>query len=125
MANKLARDVESILSDALGEFIAQATLKKNCDLIGATPDNLTAAQLPELADRIERSVKFFSGDGNGKTVADKIRGSVCLSAFPVFVKRGPRAPLLFSTAVISRGINGRVLAGTRERREHGLERPAE
>lgn len=74
MANRLARDVENILSDALGEFIAQATLKKNCDLIGATVDNLSAAQLPELADRIEKSVKFFSGAGNGKTVADRIRG---------------------------------------------------
>jgi hypothetical protein len=73
LANKLARDVENILSEALGEFIAQATLKKNCELIGTTVDNLSAAQMPELADRIEKSVKFFSGAEDGKAVALKIR----------------------------------------------------
>ncbi len=73
MANKLAKDIEAILSEALGEFIAQATLKKNCELIGATVDSICASQLPELAVYIEKSVKFFSGDGSGKVVAEKIK----------------------------------------------------
>jgi len=48
MANPLAMQVEKILASAVGEFIAKATLKKNCELIGTTPDTLSPAQLPEL-----------------------------------------------------------------------------
>jgi len=73
MANPLAQQVEKILTSAVGEFIAKATVKKNCELIGATPDTLNAAQLPELAKHIEKSVSFFSGNETGSEVADKIR----------------------------------------------------
>ncbi len=73
MANRLAQEVEKILSAAVGDFIAKATLKKNCELIGTTPDDLTAEKLPELADKIERSVSFFSGKEVGSGVAEKIR----------------------------------------------------
>lgn len=73
MANPLAQQVEKILAGAVGDFIAKATVKKNCDLIGATPDTLTAAQLPELASHIEKSVSFFSGKETGTDVAEKIR----------------------------------------------------
>lgn len=74
MANPLAQKVEKILTSAVGEFIAKATVKKNCEIIGTTPDNLSAAQLPELATHIEKSVSFFSGKETGSEVADKIRG---------------------------------------------------
>ncbi len=73
MANKLAQEVEKILSAAVGDFIAKATVKKNCELIGSTPDTLTPAQLPELADKIEKSVSFFSGKDVGSGVAEKIK----------------------------------------------------
>jgi hypothetical protein len=73
MSNKLAQEVESLLTGALGEFIAKATVKKNCELIGVTPDTLTAAQLPELAEKIDKSVSFFSGDDVGSEVAAKIK----------------------------------------------------
>ncbi len=74
MANPLAQQVEKVLASAVGEFIAKATVKKNCELIGAAPDTLTAAQLPELAAHIEKSVSFFSGKETGTDVAEKIRG---------------------------------------------------
>ncbi len=73
MANPLAQQVEKILAGAVGEFIAKATVKKNCELIGATPDTLNSAQLPELASHIEKSVSFFSGKETGSDVAEKIR----------------------------------------------------
>lgn len=73
MANPLAQQVEKILENAVGEFIAKATVKKNCELIGATIDSLTAGQLPELATHIEKSVSFFSGKETGTDVAEKIR----------------------------------------------------
>ncbi len=74
MANPLAQQVEKVLASAVGEFIAKATVKKNCELIGASPDTLSAAQLPELAAHIEKSVSFFSGKETGTDVAEKIRG---------------------------------------------------
>ncbi len=73
MANPLAQQVEKILAGAVGEFIAKATVKKNCELIGATPDNLSDSQLPDLAAHIEKSVSFFSGKETGLEVAEKIR----------------------------------------------------
>jgi len=71
--NRLAQEVEKILSAAVGDFIAKATVKKNCELIGTTPDDLTADQLPALAEKIEKSVSFFSGKDVGGGVAEKIR----------------------------------------------------
>ncbi|MDY6793760.1 MAG: hypothetical protein SWK76_00545 [Actinomycetota bacterium] len=73
MANKLAQDIEKILSEAVGDFIARATVKKNCELIGSTPDTITAAQLPELAEKIDKSVSFFSGKDVGSALAEKIK----------------------------------------------------
>lgn len=73
MANRLAQEVEKILAAAVGDFIAKATVKKNCELIGATPDNITPDKLPDLAEKIEKSVSFFSGKDVGKGVAEKIK----------------------------------------------------
>jgi hypothetical protein len=73
LANKLAQEIEKILSDAVGDFIARATVKKNCELIGTTPDTITADKLPELADKIDKSVSFFSGKDVGSALAEKIR----------------------------------------------------
>ncbi len=73
MANRLAQEIEKILADAVGDFIARATVKKNCELIGTTPDTLTAEQLPELAEKINKSVSFFSGKEVGDSLAEKIK----------------------------------------------------
>jgi hypothetical protein len=73
LANKLAQDIEKILADEVGEFIAKATVKKNCELIGSTPDTITAAQLPELAEKISKSVSFFSGKDMGGDLMEKIK----------------------------------------------------
>jgi hypothetical protein len=73
LSNKLAQEIEKILSDDVGEFIARATVKKNCELIGTTPDTLTVAQLPELAEKIEKSVVFFSGEEVGGDLVAKIK----------------------------------------------------
>lgn len=76
MDGPLAQQVEKILASAVGDFIAKATVKKNCELIGCTPDNLTSGQLNDLASNIEKSVSFFSGKETGTEVAEKIRSLV-------------------------------------------------
>lgn len=73
MANRLAQEVEKILSAAVGDFIAKATVKKNCELIGTTPDDIAPDQLTALAEKIEKSVSFFSGKDVGSGVAEKIK----------------------------------------------------
>jgi hypothetical protein len=73
LANKLAQEIEKVLSEAVGDFIARATVKKNCELIGTTPDTLSPDKLPELADKIGRSVSFFSGKDVGNALAQKIQ----------------------------------------------------
>jgi hypothetical protein len=71
--NKIAQQVEGILAGTVGDFIAKATVKKNCELIGVTPDTLTEAHLTELSEKIDKSISFFSGDDVGDEVAQKIR----------------------------------------------------
>ena len=73
MANKLALEIEKILAESVGDFIAKATVKKNCELTGPTPDTLTSDQLPALAEKIDKSVSFFSGKDAGEALAEKIR----------------------------------------------------
>lgn len=73
MAANLAADIEKILADEVGDFIAKATVKKNCELIGCTPDSITAAHLPQLADKIAKSVSFFSSKEVGNDLSEKIR----------------------------------------------------
>lgn len=73
MANSLAQQIDRLLSSIMGDFIATATLKKNCDLIGTTPDSLTADQLPALAEQIEKSVAFFNDAATAQKIAEQIR----------------------------------------------------
>lgn len=74
MANNLARQVEKVLTAVVGDFIAKATIKKNCALIGVSPENLKVDDLPELANHIEKSITFFSDASTGTEIAEKIRG---------------------------------------------------
>jgi hypothetical protein len=73
LANRLAQEVEKVLSAAVGDFIAKATTRKNCELLGTTPDDLRMDQLDELAEKIGKSVSFFSGKEVGNSVAEKIK----------------------------------------------------
>ncbi|MHB8780626.1 MAG: hypothetical protein ACYC55_04485 [Candidatus Geothermincolia bacterium] len=73
MSNQLAQEVERILAAAVGEFIARATIRKNCELIGSDPDTLGMEELDELAEKIEKSVSFFSGKDVGLEVSEKIK----------------------------------------------------
>jgi hypothetical protein len=73
LANGLAQDIERMLSGVMGDFIASATLKKNCELIGTNTDGLTAAQLPDLADKIEKSIAFFNNADTARDLAQKIK----------------------------------------------------
>lgn len=73
MANRLAQEIEKILSAAVGDFIAKATIRKNCELIGTTPEELTIDHIEDLAEKIRKSISFFSGKEVGSDIADKIR----------------------------------------------------
>jgi hypothetical protein len=62
-----------MLSEAMGSFIATATLKKNCEMIGTTTEELSVEHLPTLAQKVEKSVIFFKDEATGKDLAEKIR----------------------------------------------------
>jgi hypothetical protein len=73
LPNSLALTIQRMLADAMGNFIATATLKKNCELIGTTTDELSFENLPALAQKVEKSVAFFKDEESGKELAEKIR----------------------------------------------------
>jgi hypothetical protein len=66
LANKLAQDIGIILSGSMGDLIGQAGLKKNCELIGVTPENLNGSQLPQLAEMADDQAHAESLRGEGK-----------------------------------------------------------
>ena len=71
--NEIARQVEGIIAVELGDFAARAALCRDCEEIGVTPETLTSAQLPALAEEARRSVAFFFGMEKGDLVKERIR----------------------------------------------------
>ena len=73
MVNKLAREVDKLLTNLIGAFFAQATLKKIFGDMGVNPEGLGQADLADLADRIEKSVSFIKGQKEAARLAERIR----------------------------------------------------
>jgi hypothetical protein len=73
LPNSLAQTIQGMLSEAMGSFIATATLKKNCEMIGTTTEDLSVAQLPSLAQKVEKSVLFFKDEATAKDLSERIR----------------------------------------------------
>jgi hypothetical protein len=48
-------------------------MKKNLEQMGISADKLTGAQLGDLAERLEKSVNYFGGNGKGAAVASQVR----------------------------------------------------
>ena len=70
--NDIARQVKGIVKDEVGEFVGQVTIRKNCELIGASEESLSYSHLPELAAKIEKFVAFYCGRDSGSAVNDRI-----------------------------------------------------
>ncbi len=69
MANRLTEELTKILVPIVGGFVAEAMLKRNCRMIGTTPERLSRDQLPALAASLEKSVGFFTDGETARTVA--------------------------------------------------------
>lgn len=73
MANNiLLRKIEIFLMPLLGEVMAKATLKVQCDKMGFAPESLTFLHLPQLAKRIENALIIFIGSEKAKEVSGDI-----------------------------------------------------
>ena len=70
--NDIAKQVKGIVKDEVGEFVGQVTVRKNCELIGASEESLSYNHLPQLAVKIERFVAFYCGKDSGSAVCDRI-----------------------------------------------------
>ena len=73
MVNKPVKEVERLLIDLVGAFFAQATIKKICGDMGIKPEDLSRPDLPDLADRIEKSVSYIKGKDKAARLAEQIR----------------------------------------------------
>ncbi|MBI4362659.1 MAG: hypothetical protein HY558_05740 [Euryarchaeota archaeon] len=74
MSNKVAQEVEKLLSTALGDFIARAAVAKGCKQIGSDADTIAPTQLGALAEKLELSVKALAGPAVAGQLAAKIKG---------------------------------------------------
>jgi hypothetical protein len=70
--NDIAEQVKGIVKDEVGEFVGQVTIRKNCELIGASEESLSYSHLPELATKIEKFVAFYCGRDSGNAVSNRI-----------------------------------------------------
>jgi tripartite-type tricarboxylate transporter receptor subunit TctC len=76
MENHFGERVILILSQALGEFVATAMVKRNCEAMGANPSALTSEQLPQLLERTEKSIAFFIDKDRSRVVIERLRALV-------------------------------------------------
>ncbi|MDD5258437.1 MAG: hypothetical protein PHD29_00500 [bacterium] len=70
--NHIAAKIDSYLIPLIGELLAAATLKVQCEKIGTTVDKLTPMDLPQLAHRIEQALVVFLGLDRAKKIAYQI-----------------------------------------------------
>lgn len=62
MPNDLATRVEEILSKEVGDLIARAALRKQCEMIGITVEALGPQHLPRLAERLRSAMSVYGGN---------------------------------------------------------------
>jgi len=74
--NDIALQVKGIIKDEVGEFVGQVTVRKNCELIGATEESLSYSHLPQLAAKIEKFVAFYCGRDSGSAVSSRIKALI-------------------------------------------------
>jgi hypothetical protein len=73
MANRLAQEVLATLAEPLGDFIARAVMKRNCERLGIDPESLAPKDLDELSGVFEKSLAVFADPETAKVVAEKVR----------------------------------------------------
>lgn len=70
---QLAKEIEKILIPEVGEFVAKATIKRQCSLIGITPETLSFKEFDVFLEKLENSINFLAGKEVAKRVVEKAR----------------------------------------------------
>lgn len=61
MAGMPLQRLEEILTPYLGRTVAQTTLRMQCKALGISPESFSAAQLPQLIERVTVGLRVFVG----------------------------------------------------------------
>lgn len=68
----LADQITELLTPGAGKMMAESVVKNYCKKNKITPDRLTAAALPEIAQAAALGLKIFIGSDNARKMAEKI-----------------------------------------------------
>jgi hypothetical protein len=68
----LEQKILEIIAPISGELMAKSTIKVHCDKTGTRIEDLSAKDLPALAQRIIALLQIFVGIDKAKEVAEKI-----------------------------------------------------
>ncbi|TAJ45398.1 hypothetical protein [Methanofollis fontis] len=68
-----AEKIIGILEPKIGAAMAKTALKTQCKKCGITPENISAGDLPNLADSLYAPLKVFAGDAFAQGMVDQIR----------------------------------------------------
>jgi len=62
-----------VLEPTIGRALAESVIRIKCKKIGITPELITAANLPLLADDLVEPLTIFAGEEFAKTVTTQIK----------------------------------------------------
>jgi len=65
-----------ILEPKVGPALAQSALRIKCKKLGIAPDNLTAENIPVLADDLYEPLRIFAGEEFAKGLVAQIKAVV-------------------------------------------------
>lgn len=65
--------IMGILEPKVGPALAQSALRIKCKKLGITPENISADNLPVLADDLYEPLRIFAGEEFAKTLTTQIK----------------------------------------------------
>ena len=74
MPNRFSEQIEQILAPVVGDFMAKMAVKAQCKSLGITPDNITIAHLPDLAQKIGDAMAFMGKREQSESIVGRIQG---------------------------------------------------
>jgi len=74
------RLIERVVAPDLGETLARASARAQCEALGYSGDTITSAQLESLLEKLGKGMRVFVGGPRATVLLDKIREGVATLA---------------------------------------------
>ncbi len=71
--NVLANKIVELLTPLVGKTMAESVINVQAKKLGTDPENLTAAELPQIAERFAGHLKIFVGTEKALQIGESVK----------------------------------------------------